>query len=259
MNNFQFHPKTLIVLFFVVVGINACRSHKKTIVSISTPIEEVVFYTSCYPIESIFVPTCKLEISDDNKFSSLKGSIYIQEDSIFFFSGRLMLEVMRGVVYRDSFVVVNYLKRICYKGKNDYLQKITGYPVNPKSLLMLFTADRCEETYRNQLNFAIAASSNDGILMQGKDRDLLEMSLNSDNHIENIALYNSQQRQTVFSAAYRDYRQYQPYILPTGFDISAHDDKTTVHIKANFQQILLNQPQKINISVPTKYEVVVLQ
>lgn len=259
MRHFQFRPKTLVVLFFAVVGLSACRSHGKTVVSSSIPAEEAVFYTSCYPIESIFVPSCKLEISDGNKSYSLNGSIYIRQDSICYFRGKWLLVEIRGAIYRDSFVVVNYWERICYKGKNDYLQKMTGYPVNPQSLLMLFTADRCEETYRDKFGFAIAAGSNDRILMQGKNRNRLEMTLNSDNRVENIALYHTRQRQAIFNAAYSDYRQYRPYSLPAGFNISANDGENTVRIKTHFQQILLNQPSQINFSVPTKYELIVLE
>ena len=259
MSNFQFRPKTLIVLFLAVVGMSACRSHRKTVVSASIPAEEAVFYNSCYPIGSIFVPSCKLEISDGSKSYSLNGSMYIQQDSICYFRGRWLLVEIRGVIYRDSFVVVNYWERVCYKGNNDYLQKMTGYPVNPQTLLILFTADRCEEAYRNKFGFPIIAGSNDRILMQGKNRSRLEMTLNSDSRIENIALYNNLQRQALFNAAYSDYRQYPPYNLPSGFDISANDGKNTVRIKTHFPQILLNQPQQINFSVPTKYKLVVLE
>jgi hypothetical protein len=126
-------------------------------------------------------------------------------------------------------------------------------------MLMLFTADRCEETYRNKFNFIPAAGGNDRILMQGNNRSLLEMRLNENNHVENIALYNNQQRQATFSASYSDYSQYRQFALPAGFDISAHDGKKPVRIKANFRELLLNQPQKVNISIPSRYEVVVLQ
>ena len=248
----------IVLLVLTVIGMNACRSHKIT--TLSTPIDETTFYTSCYPFKSIFVPSCKLEISDGNKSFSLNGSVYIHQDSVCYFRGRMVVvEAIRGTIYRDSFIVVNYLERICYKGKNDYLQKITGYPVNPESLLMLFTADRCEEVYRNRFSLIAAAGSKDRILMQGKNRNLLEITLNGDNLVENIALYNSQQRQALFSATYSGYNQYRQFTLPTGFNISAHDGKNPIHIKANFQQILLDQPQQVNINIPSRYEVVILQ
>ena len=259
MVNAQCSMVHCIVLLFLVIGLSTCRSHKKIIAPVSAPIEETAFYTSCYPIKSIYVPSCKLEIADGSKSISLNGSIYIQHDSICYFRGKMVVEVMRGVIYRDSFVVVNYLERICFKGKNDYLQRLTGYPVNPESLLMLFTADRCEETYRDKFSFIPAPGNGDRILMQGTNRGLLEMTLNGDNHIENIALYNSRQRQAIFSATYSGYNHYRQFILPTGFNISAHDGKKPVHIKANFREILFDQPQQVNISIPSRYEVVVLQ
>jgi len=248
----------LIPLLFLIIGMSACRSQKKV-----TGVErdlETMFYTSCYPIETLFVPSCKLDIAYGNLSVSLNGSIYIRSDTICYFSGRWLLIEMRGVIYCDSFVMVNYLERVCYKGKNDYLQKITGFPVTPESLMMLFTADRCEETYRNKFNFITAPGSADKVLMQGANRSLLEMNISAnDQTLENIILYNSQQQQPLFSTAYSGYHQYPQFVMPTVFDIAAHDNKTPIQIKANFQQILFNQPQKVNISVPSRYQVVVLE
>ena len=249
----------LIALLFLMIGMSACRSHKK-----ATAVErdlETSFYTSCYPIESLYVPSCKLEISDGNQSFSLNGSIYIRADSICFFRGRMIVEVVRGVIYRDSFVVVNYFpERVCYKGKNDYLQKITGYPVNPESLMMLFTADRCEEACRNKFNFTAVAGKTNQLLMQGENRNLLEMNVNAnDRTIENIALYNSRQRQALFSAIYSGYEQYPQFALPTVIDISANDGRNNIRIKANFQQILFNQPQEVNLVTPSNYKTVILE
>ena len=248
----------LIPLIFLIIGMSACRSQKK-VPAVERDLE-TMFYTSCYPIESLFVPSCKLDVSYGGQSVSLNGSIYIQSDSICYIRGRWLLVEMRGIIYRDSFVMVNYFNRICYKGKNDYLQRVTGYPVNPESLMMLFTADRCEETYRNKFNFTTAAGSADKILMQGANRSLLEMSINAnDQSIENIVLYNNQQRQPLFSATYSGYQQYPQFIMPTVLDIAANDGNTPIRIKANFQQILFNQPQKVEISVPSSYQVVVLE
>jgi len=251
---------SIVLLLFIIIGMSACRSHKTATVPDIAAADETAFYTSCYPIKNLYVPSCKLEISYGNQSFSLNGSIYIRPDSVCFFRGRLLIEVLRGVIYNDSFFVVNYLERICYKGKNDYLQKVTGFPVNPESLLMLFTADRCEEAYRNKFNFITAAGSSDKILLQGQNRSLLEMNINSNNHtIENIALYNSSQQQPLFSAVYSNYEQYSQFTLPTVIDISAQDVNTPVRIKANIQEMLFNQPQQMNISVSSRYEVVVLE
>jgi len=257
--NFQFSIFNYLMLFFAIIGMSACRSHKK-MSEVERDLQsrsETAFLTSCYPIKSLYVPSCKLEIFDGSNSLSLSGSFYIRVDSICYFRGRwMMIEAMRGAIYRDSFVVVNYLERVCYKGKNDYLQKLTGYPVNPESLMMLFTADRCEEAYRNKFNFTAAGGNNHQLLMQGENRSLLEMNINAnDRTIENIALYNSRQR---FSAAYSGYEQYPQFVLPTVFDISANDGENNIRIKANFQQILFNRPQEVNMSVPSRYQVVVL-
>ena len=251
---------TILLLLLVIMGITACRLHKKAAAPVSVTGEETTFYTSCYPIESLYVPSCKFEINYGNQTLSLNGSIYIRPDSVCFFRGKWLVFEMRGIIYRDSFVVVNYLERVCYKGKNDYLQKVTGFPVNPESLMMLFTADRCEETYRNKFNFFTTTGSSDKILMQGQNHSLLEMNIRTNHHtVENIVLYNNGQQRPLFSAAYNGYEQYPQFVIPTVFDISTYDGKTPIRIKAGFQQILFNQPQKVNISVSTRYHLVILE
>ena len=254
---FQF---SILLLFLFILGITSCRSHRKTIAPAPATIEETAYRTSCYLIESLYVPSCKMALTNGNQSISLNGSIYIQPDSVCFFRGRWLLFEIRGAIYRDSFVMVNYLERTYYKGKNDYLQKITGFPVNPESLMMLFTADRCEETYRNKFNFTRTTGSVDKILMQGQNRSLLEMNINAGNHtIESIALYNSSQRQPLFNAVYGNYEQYPQFVLPTMIDISARDGNTPIQIKAEIQQVLFNQPQQMSMTLPPNYKVVVLE
>ena len=254
----RFHPLFRFFLLILMVGMSACRSQKK-----ATEVErdpETAYDTSCYPITTLSVPSCKLDISYGNLSYSLNSSIYIQPDSICYFRGKWLLFEIRGIIYRDSFLVVNYLERTCYKGKNDYLQKLTGFPVHPQSLLLLFTADRCEEIYRNKFNFSVSNRSAHQILLQGANRSLLEMNINATDHtLENIHLYNSQQRQALFSAAYSGYQRYPHLVMPTVLDIAAHDSKTPIRIKANFQQILFNQTQRVSINVPASYRVVIYE
>ena len=246
----------MIGLLFLMIGMSSCRSHKKVVTNAPVSVEGV-FYTSCYPIESLYVPSCKLEISNSKQSYSLNGSVYIRPDSICYFSGKLLLFEIRGVIYCDSFMVVNYFDRVCYKGKNDYLQKFTGFPVNPETLMILFTADRCEATYRNKLSFITTVGSDDKILMQGTNRSMLEMNINAnDRTVKDIVLYNDRQR---FSATYGGYEQYPQFAIPTVFNISAYDGQQSFRIKANFQQILFNQPQRVNLSISSRYRVVVVQ
>ena len=204
-------------LLLIIIGMGACRSHKKASSSFKGELQEEDFYTSCYPIESLWIPSCKLDLTLDNQSYSLNGSIYIRSDSVCYFRGKMLMIEVRGAIYRDSFLVVNYWERVCYKGRNEYLQRIAGYPVNPESLMMLFTDDKCEGAFRN-----------------------------------------SRQRQDIFNVAYSDYVQYPQFTLPTVVDISAIHDNTPIRIKANFQQILFNQPQEVNISVPSRYKVLEL-
>ena len=244
----------LFCILLVITCAFTCRSSKKTVTI------EPKTLTSCYPLESIYSPACKFDVVYAGNSYSFNGSIYIQSDSICYFRCRLLIEVLHGAIYRDSFVVVNYLERTCYEGKNDYLRQITGFPVSPKSLLMLLTADHCEETYRNSFNFEKTISDNDRILLQGDNRSLLEVNVNNENNtVENISLYNSRQRQALLSASYSGYNNYEQFNLPGSFDITVNDKNTSIKIKAAFQQLLLNQQQDVHLNVPSRYKVIVLE
>jgi len=246
----------LALILLAVASINGCRSQR------ITPAADATSNNQCFTIESFSVPSCRLELSVGGQSFSLNGSIYIRPDSVFYFRGRLLLiDAVRGAIYRDSFVVVSYLDRVYYTGKNEFLQKITGFPVNPESLMLLFTADRCEKLYRDKFNFAIMPGSRaDRILMQDPDRNLIEMIINQDEQtVENIAMYSNQIRQPLFSAAYGGYDQHEQFKLPTSINITAHDDTTPIRIRANFQQIQLNQSQQLNINIPSSFEMVVLE
>lgn len=250
----------ILLLFLMTIGIEACRSRKKTVIPDSAG-DGSGFYPSCYPIASMAAPSCKLEISDGNNTFTLSGSIYIRPDSICYFRGsRFGIEAVRGIIYRDSFVVINYVERICYRGKNEYLQRIAGYPINPESLTIIFTADRCEDTYRNKLNFTVASAGNEKIVMQGKNQSRLEINIShSRQTVENITLYNNREHRERFSVAYGGYQQAPQFSAPTLFDVAANDGKKTVRIKADFRQILFDQPQQAHIRVPSNYRTVLLQ
>jgi len=244
----------LSVFLVIFLGYNACRSQKRATASASA---ESAFLQSCYLIESLYVPSCRMEIFYGNQRYSLSGSIYVQSDSVCFFRGRLLVEIVRGAIYRDSFIVVNYLERTYYKGKNTFLENITGFPINPESLMMLFTADRCEEVYRDRFQFVAGNKSQDKITMHGASRSLLEIILNpEDKTVEDISLYNAQQRQPLFNAAYSQYRQFDQFALPTLLEIFAQGG---FRIKADLQQIVLNQQQQFSINIPSNYRLEILE
>ena len=244
-------------ILIVIVGVGSCRTRKPVVAGDKTAV-----LSSCYDIAGITVPKCDLTIADGNKSYQLTGSIYIRPDSVCYFRGVYlnMVEVMRGVIYRDSFAVINRQERICFKGKNEYLSRFTGFPVTPETLLMLFTADRCEDIYKNKLGFRITETDNNKVVMQARNGNTLEMKIDDDNRtVQSIALHSRYRNQTVFGAEYGKYRQHGQLMLPKSFEITATDGKTPVKININFRQILFDQSQKINFSIPSGYKVIVLE
>jgi predicted P-loop ATPase/GTPase len=95
---------------------------------------------------------------------------------------------------------------------------MTGYPVNPRTLLAMFTDDRCKDIFPNKP-------------VAGKN----------------------------FNVAYGDYSRFERFEIPTAFDIRASDGKNSIRIKANFEQILFEAPEQINMNVPSNYKIIILQ
>ena len=245
------------VLLLLTISISACRSQRN--VSGNEQNIGTGFITSCYPIENFFVPASRLELSMGDQSFSLNGSIYIQPDSIFYFRGRLLLAEVRGVIYRDNFIVVSYLERIIYRGNNDFLQRLMGFRVSPESLMALFTADRCEEVFDSALGFTVDTKNNDRITMEGDNFSFLEMFINTSNGtIENITIETFSHQ--LYNVDYSGYNNFGLYNLPTVIDISANDGSRSIFkMTANFQQIALNQQEDINMNIPSNYRVVVLE
>jgi hypothetical protein len=245
-------------MILVIPWLHACRSHKSVAVDASRT--EAAVYTSCYPIESITVAKCRLNITDGGKSYQLNGSIHIRPDSVCYFRGVLMVEVFRGVVFRDSFAIINRLERICYKGHNDYLGRMAGYPVNPEVLFRLFTADRCEDMYREQFGFSIRSGNDHHTMIMQGERHSIEMNINPDNRtIESITAYDPLQKRAGFRIKYSQYQQYRQFLLPGAFDISATGGAASIGVNAVFQDMAFNQPQQVNFSIPRGYTVVELR
>ncbi len=247
-------------ILVIVVGFSACRSHKYA-ASKETDLSTGEGYTSCYPIQSITVSKCRLNIADGNKSYQINGSMYIRPDSVCYFRGTLVIEVLRGVIYADSFAIINRMERICYKGSNSYLSQLTGYPVNPEVLFKLFTADRCATVYQEKLGYRPTFTSDSLIVMQGgPTRNFFEITINpNDQTTKSIITYNRLRQQAGFKAVYNRYQLFHQFWLPTVFEISAQNGKNPITINAAFQEIQLNQPHTINFSIPAGYKIIELR
>lgn len=234
--------------------LHACRSHKTV-----TSTAETDFYASCYPIESITVSKCKLNITENNKSYRLNADLYIDPDSVCYFRGTLMVEIIRGVIYRDSFAIINRPERICYKGKTEFLSNFAGVTVTPESLFLLFTADKCEKVYRENFSYKLTDKGN-MIFLREKSGSSLQMFLNeTDQTIEKIAAHNPRLKDTKFNITYGQYQRYGQFILPSFFDIFAGTDRNFLRFEIDFQDIWLNRPHNINFAVPSGYKTIILQ
>ncbi|GHT24996.1 hypothetical protein FACS189430_10930 [Bacteroidia bacterium] len=209
---------------------------------------------SCYSPGSIAVRKCKWNILHEGKSFQLDGSLYMRPDSIVFFRGAKLVEVFRGVIKRDSFAVISPLERVCYKGSNDYLSRMCGYPVNPKSLYLLFTANRCEQAYRD-MGFGVTAA-NRRILLSNHPNSL-ELYLDEHNrHIEKITVIGAAAGSGV---SYSDYRQWSDWLLPSAIDISFRMKNSDFKINAVMQDFQFNTPQSVNFKIPSGYSIINLE
>jgi hypothetical protein len=236
------------VVFVTFVTLSGCRSGKNTVRTDDIVSENAV--GSCYSLSNVTVNKCKWNISHAGKSYQLNGSIYINPDSICYFRGAMLIEVFRGVIERDSFAVLNRLERVCYKGSNSYLSRMCGYPVTPKSLCLLFTAERCEKAYR-EMGFGVTASSRKILLANHPNN--LELYLDDNQRIERIAVTGQAAGSEI---SYRNYQQWSDLFLPSAMDISFRMKNNDIKINVVLQDFLLNTPQSVHFSIPSDYKIV---
>ncbi|MDR1672596.1 MAG: DUF4292 domain-containing protein [Bacteroidales bacterium] len=238
-------------MLLATVALHACRSRRTAVqVSFSDTLSN-----SCYSVGSITVSKCRWNVTEGGTTHRLRGSIYIRPDSICYFRGEMTVEVFRGIVLKDSFAIINRMDRVCYKGSNDYLSRIAGYPVNPASLCLLFTADRCEQAYR-LLGYRIIVD-NSRIVMSGRNASVVEMNLDTEGQtVEDMTVRG---RTSGCKIAYGQYRAYPRFMLPTEVDIAIRGGTTSAGIHALFQDVRFDAPQTINFKIPDSYTIVRLE
>ncbi|MDR3094539.1 MAG: DUF4292 domain-containing protein [Bacteroidales bacterium] len=240
------------VVFVAFSTFGGCRSGRNAAKTEDIISENAV--TSCYSPSSIAVNKCKWNISQEGKSYQLNGNLYIRPDSICFFRGVMLVEVFRGVVKRDSFAVISHLERVCYRGSNNYLSRMCGYPVNPQSLYLLFTANRCEQAYR-EMGFGVTAS-NRKILLSNQPNSL-ELYLDENTQrIEKITVIGQAAGSGI---SYRNYQQWSDWVLPSTIDISFRMKSSDFTISAVLQDFLFNTPHPVNFKIPTGYKTVTLR
>ena len=240
---------TVGILIIIACLLDSCRTPKS---SVTSQTDDTSLYTACYPWESVTFNNCKLNVSLNGKSLQMNGNIYARRDSVIYFRGVMLVEVLRGVIYRDSFAIINRLERICYKGSNDYLQRITGYPVNPDGLMLLLTADRCEATFR-QMGFESAERNNKMMLYSGNMG--LEINTNAETQNTESIISAGGRNKTMFRANFLRYTKVSRYKLPNMIEVSASDDKTEFKLSAEFPEILVDKHRPIQFVVPNNYKI----
>ncbi|MDR1864268.1 MAG: DUF4292 domain-containing protein [Bacteroidales bacterium] len=236
-----------------------CRLHKPVTAPDASPSGKAA-YTSCYPMESITVSKCRWSISEGGRTHQLNGKIHIRPDSICYFLGTtaMGIEVFRGVVREDSFAMINRPERICYRGSNAYLSRMTGCPVNPRMLYLLFTADCCTQAYR-AMGFSV--TERDGrMVIYGKNANSLEFSVDTEHRtVESVSVQGQGSAPHGFGIAYRQYRSFPLFALPSVLDISARSNAGTIGVNAVLQEITFDSKQKVNFRIPEQYKTVWLK
>jgi hypothetical protein len=229
------------LLLGLAVALAACHGGKNAVVSQASADS----LATCYPIRSLTAAKCRWEISEGANSYRLTGSLYLKPDSICYFRGSMMVEVFRGVVKQDSFLLINRVDRICYSGSNSFLSRLLGFPVSPQMLYLLFTADACEERYRS-LGFHLTRAADRLTLAQPACR--LEARL-SDRRLSHIDLHGA-------TTGTVDYAQFQPFgkfMLPAETNLSISRKQGVATIKTIMQDVILDREMPVNMQIPQGY------
>lgn len=211
-----------------------------------------------------FSSQCKIQFDDlAKKIITLNGSIAILPDSVFVFRANLfgLMEVARGAIYNDHFIMLNIAERTAYCGKNTYLESIFGFPITPKTLMLLFTGDFCEEIFNNQLHFVTTSKTPTLRSVESKHTgSKIEINFSDNKDVSSI-IANPYGKTDI--ALHVDYNTYEAISdstrLPHQMRLTLQHPSFFGTLCFDYKNITLTNIAIPNISLPSKYKVIELK
>jgi hypothetical protein len=198
----------------------------------------------------------------DNKSNNISGNIRIEKDKAIFVSIAPMLgiELVRALVTPDSVKIVNRLDGTYYLGGLEILNKMFNTDVDFLMLQALFMGNDFPHFQKN--NFDL--SEEQGMLrLQNRNRQRHNGLGTTFNQILLVHPESFRIRANVITeerhkrslrADYRSHERVSQQLVPSDLQIAFSDGAGMASLNMAFSRITLNEPQRIDFSIPARYK-----
>ena len=200
-----------------------------------------------------FSAKVRVEYNDKDGGDEATALIRVKKDSALWLSlrGPLGIEGLRVLVTNDSVKVVNPLKKFVQYRNIDFLQQITGLPLDFFALQDIVVGNPV--FINSNINLYISDSNSLQILMTGKVFKHLATLNNNDYKIVESKLNDINKVGRTCDMVYSGYDNSSGIPFSTERKISLADE-SKLDINLNFKQYAFNQPVKFPFSIARNYK-----
>ncbi len=294
MTDFLFRTPSVAICLLLFLTLGACKSRKKTQQSATAPQTMPVEDTanircrldfknarslSRYVRDNAFrfdwvTAKAEVETNIDGKEENFDIKLSIKKDSAMLISIRYLLglEVAKVLITRDSVRFVNYVSKNYFRGDFNYINNLLNADLDFDLLQAVLFGNSAEYlddetklkpvTDRQNCRYLLSTVRKRRLrrIQSGEElKDAMQtMTLQPDNFkiLNNEFIDPASNRR--FVAAYSNFLEKDSVFAPRHVDIEIAAQKKA-SLKIDYVRIEKNTPQKLNLSIPSKYEELQLQ
>ncbi len=255
-------------LLLVSFLISSCRTRKNNGRRNTDTFTLEQVYDSVYKFQydyKTLTAKCNVKYTEKSKTITLKGNLRIQKDSVIWISLTAFgIEAVRLKCTKDSFFLIDKLKKSITKGKYEFLRKLWKIDVDYNSLESILTnhffiyPTVADEKLDFSKQFSLKKDSNQ-IIVHRKTEESVENLLRFNNSDFRISSYLINDVPNVRSLKI-DYERGDfddAKNFPSRVDIASVNSGKNISLNLNYTRVTLNSDLSFPFRVPDSYKVVV--
>ena len=245
--------KKIFLILFLLCLLASCKMRRIPSVIVSDE-PSSSFY--CMPYQSITVKKAKISFEADKQQMSGMASFYIRRDSLFFFTlSAVGMEAARGVLYPDSFKMINRFEKSYYYLPASGFASFLGVPLSPGLFNMFFYGRVCN-SWLEDVGYIREKKSAKQILYSYNNAMSLEIITSGEGDFFTELIFENQEDGRVCKIFYDSFDVFNDIILPSSFVITVTDgfENELLRLRIQVQEVSFNENRRILLSKPKSYE-----
>lgn len=247
----------LFLMLLVGVGsINACRSSRKN--THSTPANTTDLLTKKMGLNQLNSPwlSASLDVTagDSKQEQSFSADMRLRTDSALWLSVYpnfgIKIEVARALITRDSVKVLDRFNKKYYVYGIDYLQRLTGYPLNFDLLQRVIVGSRLIDAPPTALD---TLPNGAGFLLKSEDNTLHEnVHIQSPQNTIKQIVMEDYFTEKILTIDFDDYQPLQQLLFARKRQVNIKS-KTIYKANISFDELNIGKPLEMPFAVSGKY------